>query len=91
MGKMKDSTIPDDGPDVIHDALCTWMPDVYAQGGTGPVMEFPCVCVFIDKVRKDQTQRCIAAVEAIDDGGVADIRYILASIEETLRALQEKP
>jgi len=54
MGKIKDSTIPDDGPDVIHDALCPWMPDVYAQGSTGPVMEFPCACVFIDKVRKDE-------------------------------------
>ena len=34
--------------------------------------------------------KCIKAVEAIDDGGDADTRYILASTAATLRDLQEK-
>lgn len=32
---------------------------------------------------------CVLAVEAIDDGGDADCRYILASTAATLRALLE--
>jgi hypothetical protein len=87
MGKMKDSTIPDDGPDVIHDALCTWMPDIYGPEDTGLVMEFPCFCVLIDKVRKDQTERCIAAVEALPPKYSQPYLHDMQSVIATLRAL----
>ena len=41
--------------------------------------------------QRDMLNRCIAAVEALDDGGDTDTRYILASTAATLRSLQEKP
>lgn len=43
-----------------------------------------------DKGQQDMLAKCIAAVEAIGDGGDADTRYILASTAATLRDLQEK-
>lgn len=41
--------------------------------------------------QRDMLAKCIAAVEALDDGGDTDTRYILASTAATLRSLQEKP
>ena len=94
MGKIKDLTIPDDGPDVIHDALCTWMPDIYGPEDTGLVMEFPCFCVLIDKVRKNERLRCIGYIEDVDrrleyrDG---DREMYLEGLYDALNTLQVRP
>jgi len=48
-----------------------------------------CMDEFRIEVREEAIRDCIAAVEALDDGGVADFRYILASTAATLRALLE--
>jgi hypothetical protein len=60
MGRLKDSTIPADGPDVTHDPLCTVSSD-----SDGRDFDW-CMCPLIAKVRKDQTQRCIDALEGDD-------------------------
>lgn len=40
-------------------------------------------------IRDEAIRDCIAAVEAISDGGDTDTRYILADTAATLRALLE--
>jgi hypothetical protein len=48
MGRMKDLSIPADGPDVTHDPLCTMATD----SGT---RDFDwCMCPLIAKVRADE-------------------------------------
>lgn len=48
MGKLKDTTIPADGPDVTHDPLCTVATDTDTS-------DFDwCMCPLIAKVRADE-------------------------------------
>jgi hypothetical protein len=42
---------------MTHDPLCPWKPPVYGQGGTGPPLEYPCVCFFIAEVREDEREK----------------------------------
>jgi len=59
MGKMKDTTIPDFDQH-SHDLLCPW------SGSTEWDLVIGCHdCDLIAKVRKNQTQQCIEAVEAV--------------------------
>ena len=48
MGRMKDLSIPADGPDVTHDPLCTMATDTDTR-------DFDwCMCPLIAKVRADE-------------------------------------
>ena len=48
MGRMKDLSIPADGPDVTHDPLCTMATDT-------DTCDFDwCMCPLIAKVRADE-------------------------------------
>ena len=69
---------------MTHDPLCMWS----TSATPDPLPDYDCgECEQIAKVREDQTQRCIAAVNDYFDRG----EYSPAQLMDDLRALQEKP
>jgi hypothetical protein len=89
MGKLKDSTIPDFDQH-SHDPLCPW------SGSTEWDLLIGCHdCNLISKVRDDQTQRCIAAVDDYFDRGeyspaqLMDDLYALLSSDSALEPASE--